>query len=73
MQCIENDKHQFQDHSFLPGGIRIWEKCPDTFICNLLFHKLLDIYMVFIILLGEGNGNPLQYSYLENSMDGEAW
>jgi len=21
---------------------------------------------------GEGNGNPLQYSYLENSMDGEA-
>ena len=23
--------------------------------------------------LGEGNGNPLQYSYLENPMDGEAW
>ena len=22
---------------------------------------------------GEGNGNPLQYSGLENSMDGEAW
>ena len=22
---------------------------------------------------GEGNGNPLQYSYLENSIDGEAW
>ena len=22
---------------------------------------------------GEGNGNPLQYSYLENPMDGEAW
>ena len=22
---------------------------------------------------GEGNGNPLQYSYLENSMDGRAW
>ena len=21
----------------------------------------------------EGNGNPLQYSCLENSMDGEAW
>ena len=21
----------------------------------------------------EGNGNPLQYSYLENFMDGEAW
>ena len=23
--------------------------------------------------LGEGNGNPLQYSCLENSMDREAW
>ena len=22
---------------------------------------------------GEGNGNPFQYSCLENSMDGEAW
>ena len=23
--------------------------------------------------LGEGNGNPLQYSYLENPVDGGAW
>ena len=23
--------------------------------------------------LGEGNGNPLKYSCLENPMDGEAW
>ena len=22
---------------------------------------------------GEGNGNPVQYSCLENPMDGEAW
>ena len=25
------------------------------------------------ISLGEGNGNPLQYSCLENPMDGRAW
>ena len=25
------------------------------------------------LVLGEGNGNPLQYSCLENSMDGGAW
>ena len=25
------------------------------------------------ILMGEGNGTPLQYSCLENSMDGGAW
>ena len=24
-------------------------------------------------ILGEGSGNPLQYSCLENPMDGEAW
>ena len=24
-------------------------------------------------IVGEGNGNPLQYSCLENPMDGEAW
>ena len=24
-------------------------------------------------LIGEGNGNPLQYSCLENSMDRRAW
>ena len=24
-------------------------------------------------MLGEGNGTPLQYSSLENPMDGEAW
>jgi len=26
-----------------------------------------------IICPGEGNGNPLQYSYLENSMDRGVW
>ena len=25
------------------------------------------------VLSGKGNGNPLQYSFLENPMDGEAW
>ena len=25
------------------------------------------------VQVGEGNGNPLQYSCLENSMDGVAW
>ena len=25
------------------------------------------------LFLGEGNGNPLQYSCMENPMDGRAW
>ena len=27
----------------------------------------------FVAVFGEGNGNPLQYSCLENSMDRGAW
>ena len=34
---------------------------------SLLFNKLSRL------VIGEGNGNPLQYSCLENSMDGGAW
>ena len=33
---------------------------------SLLFNQLS-------MVIGEGNGNPLQYSCLENSMDGGAW
>ena len=29
--------------------------------------------MVNVTNIGEGNGNPLQYSSLENPMDGGAW
>ena len=29
--------------------------------------------MIGIGVSGEGNGTPLQYSCLENPMDGEAW
>ena len=30
-------------------------------------------YIYLILLIGEGNGNPLQYSCPENSMDRGAW
>ena len=32
---------------------------------------MLPFYL--IIIIGEGNGDPLQYSCLENPMDGGAW
>ena len=31
------------------------------------------LILVFRSSSGEGNGNPLQYSCLENSMDRDAW
>ena len=38
--------------------------------------QLLQCYayhLSTITMYGEGNGNPLQYSYLGNPMDIEAW
>ena len=31
------------------------------------------IQIISIDIIGEGNGTPLQYSCLENPMDGESW
>ena len=50
--------------------------------CNYVnFHTCLDVIldasnmkiMDSSVTLGEGNGTPLQYSCLENPMDGGAW
>ena len=38
-------------------------------VCMFSLEKLL----LFYIVDGEGDGNPLQYSCLENPMDGGAW
>ena len=35
--------------------------------------RLSDFPFTSLSCIGEGNGNPLQYSCLENPMDGGAW
>ena len=42
---------------------------PVVGLFRLSLHDLVLVGCVF----GEGTGNPLQYSYLENPMDGGAW
>ena len=37
------------------------------------FNIANNIYCLFWLKSGEGNGTPLQYSCLENPMDGGAW
>ena len=43
---------------------------------NAIYIMRMTLYLVMMtlnIISGESNGNPLQYSCLENPMDGGAW
>ena len=62
-------------HECWTYGLIIWLSTPIDVLFN---HNLVTLgVQVFIVLVeetnGEGNGNPLQYSCLENPMDGGAW
>jgi len=49
--------------------IRYWIQFPELYDRSLLF-----IYLIYYsVYIGEGDGTSLQYSCLENPMDGEAW
>ena len=39
----------------------------------LLLRSFLQVFLAYIHFPREGNGTPLQYSCLENPMDGGAW
>ena len=44
------------------------------YICkNIYIYTHIRIYVHTMFQSGEGNGTPLQYSCLENPMDGGAW
>ena len=62
--------------SSLPQDMPQWHL--DYFELRLLEKQLVEKKMIFIktsltSLSREGNGTPLQYSCLENPMDGGAW
>ena len=49
----------------------VWQSLgPSTLLQMVLFHSL---YGRVVFHCGEGNGTPLQYSCLENPMDGGTW
>ena len=50
--------------------------CPATPVCTLTFRSGIwrtQIKLSHLNISAEGNGTPLQYSCLENPMDGGAW
>ena len=56
--------------SFLPKKFQGWSPSEWT---KVHLVKVLPISISYCHLFGEGNGKPLQYSCLENPMDGGAW
>ena len=58
----------------------VYLMCIHTYMCLSMFNPLLEFRWKKTVcfgkskhLSGEGNGTPLQYSCLENPMDGGAW
>ena len=49
----------------------LWSHCWMKLINSL--YSFSDLWWIIMNRLGEGNGTPLQYSCLENPMDGRAW
>ena len=46
----------------------------DTFLtCVRILFFCMAEYSIVFVYVGEGDGTPLQYSCLENPMDGGAW
>ena len=57
------------DHSYLTGG----EACKIIQPPWKIVWLAASYNTKFSLYDGEGNGSPLQYSCLENPMDGRAW
>ena len=59
--------------STVPQGIYSLSVVLFLFIKVNFAAVVFEDFVVVVLVVGEGNGNPLQYSCLENLMDRGAW
>ena len=64
--------HQWSDQCQLDSFRYSLPSVPCQFVLISL-RPILGITAAYVMATGEGNGTPLQYSCLENPMDGGAW
>ena len=57
----------------LQNTVKLTEAYTITHSPNIQTYFLLTVCYILCPYIGEGNGNSLQYSCLENPMDGGAW
>ena len=62
--CLENSMDGEAWRATVHGVAESWTQLSDFTFFSFSFTEISD---------GEGNGNPLQYSSLENPKDGGAW
>ena len=62
-------------HDWATNALYLWkEKASSASIIETeLILQSWGIRLPLVVFCGKGNGNPLQYSCLENPMDGGAW
>ena len=74
---INVSKFRKKGFNYVEGtpGLRGNEYLLGTYFRSFPFFGgvVYDIFRFPKVTLGEGNGTPLQYSCLENAMDGGAW
>ena len=73
---IANFFQTWKHYAFPPTRAPVVLYLGDHLMLSLLFSLILrssSNRCVVVYLSGEGNGTPLQYSCLENPMDGGAW
>ena len=60
---------------FLPGGSQGWRSLVGCHLWGRTESDTTELLHFYFSLscIGEGNGNPLQYSCLEDPRDGRAW
>ena len=69
-QQLNNINTDFRSFHYL---LCLLQYLSTAFVASLAQERLNIVKMVVISEIGEGNGTPLQYSCLENPMDGGAW
>jgi len=62
-----------QPHGPQPARLLEYSKCSLNIHYNHMTKILSFEFSLLCIPIGEGNGTPLQYSCLENPMNGGAW
>ena len=67
----KQDLYISQTCYLVPTSLLIYWRVP-SHIC-IMFVAFNLFFITSLTFSGEGNGNPLQYSCLENPMDGGAW